>query len=186
MKIFDFDRVLFDTDRLIDFIDEHGLEDIPRGPELEKALDEAGFNWKEFVFPGVAEYLAANTDCVIVSSSYSRNREDNVDEEMEKMFQKIKIERCGLAELMEDRIEITGESKELAFEKYAGEGNIIVDDEIEHLHVAERLGYKPVWFRTKKNLMSTTKEGMSEHIRGGMVTNFEQFIELEKELEKNA
>lgn len=180
MKVFDLDRVLIDTDGFIAFINEHNLHEVPRGPELEKALDDAGCEWESFVLPGVREYLEVHKDeCVIVTSAVSRTRGDNFNEEAEKAFQEIKIKRCGLDKLV-STYRVTGEHKNAELAEFVGERGVIIDDEREHIEVAKGLGYEhTVWFRTPKNLTNNI-EGKPEFVESFQVSTFEQFVALEK------
>lgn len=183
--IFDFDRVLYATDALIDFINQHNLQDTPRGRALETALDEHNFDWESLVADSAKSFLASHLgECAIVSSSYSRRRGDNNNAEGEDEFQEIKLKRSGVASLVNDQYRITRESKAEAYKEFISDDSIVLDDEIVHLREAEQLGARLVWFRTKHNVMGATPEGKPEHIEGGSVTSFAQFVKLDEEWKK--
>jgi len=175
MFVFDFDRVLFDTDGFIEAFNRAGLGNIPRGAALVTAIDEAGIVWEDFVHEGVVTYLKEHgQNCAIVSSYVSRNRLDNdTDEQDLAYFQAEKIRRSGLESLVA-RVLVTGVSKDNELRELAvGQSDLLlVDDETEHLMTASELGYKAVLFRTDKNKNLHTDKFLS-------VGSFTEFVQIQ-------
>ncbi|MFT5037368.1 MAG: hypothetical protein ACI9VM_000948 [Candidatus Azotimanducaceae bacterium] len=152
--ILDFDRVLFDTDRFFLCLEEHGLDEIPRGRLLLQKIAGAGINWMDFVNKDALSFLEENgTDCAVVSSYVSRNRGDNEKTDSElAFFQTEKIRLSGITERVSE-VKITGNEKHEALtyfaEKY-GTDMVFLDDDIEHVATAHELGYRAMWLPPKE------------------------------------
>jgi hypothetical protein len=150
--ILDFDRVLFDTDSFIQELETLKLDQFPRDQTLLDKIEAMNIKWKNFIYPGVEDFLRQHgSSCAIVSSYISRNRLDNdFDETVLSHFQNEKIIRSGLSQLVSEVV-VTGTDKTTAL-KDLFEGNAIcLDDEIENVNLAQRIGYKPFLMRTQKN-----------------------------------
>lgn len=187
--ILDFDRVLFNTDAFSARLKETGLH-MPRGSALLEAIEEQGIDWEEFVYPAAREFLAQHgSDCVIVSSFISTYRGDNsVDTDSLEFFQREKIKRSGLHDLVGGQVYVVGESKEEALSELRhsfAEPLVFIDDSPRQVKYARELEYeKVVWLSTAKELFSNPIEAPSfvaEHIEGvERVTSFAAFMELVK------
>lgn len=184
--VFDFDRVLFDTDRFASDLKSAGIYDdsTPRNIALLDATEAAGLEVSDYVFPGAREFLEKHgSESAIVSSFVSRNELNNGHEVNGlSEFQLEKIKRSGLGELIDEKIEIVGEHKQAGLQKFYQEGVIFVDDEPSNLQVAKEIGYKTIWMPTPKQLFQNSpekpvniKELSKEHV---VASSFEEFINL--------
>lgn len=178
--VLDFDRVLFDTDAFIKELKDKGIYEIPRGPDLLRAVVEKEIDWTAFVHPGVIDFLKTHgEECTIVSSYFSRKRLDNEPSAQDlELFQSEKIRLSGLSGLVK-KVIITGESKEAALKGLyqVNEHMILLDDEREHIEVGKKLGYQTVWFQTPTHRVDL--EGAFERLDElHRVDSFTAFVEL--------
>lgn len=187
ITVLDFDRVLFDTDAFSKRLAEEGIDKVPRGEMLAKAIEEKGIDWEEYVNQEALEYLKATDDyTIILSSHHSRNRGDNEDDTVgAEWFQHEKIKKSGLGALVHE-VKVTAESKKSQMaeirERFKEQLIVMIDDEQENVAEAREFGFETVWFRTPKNLMQPRgMEGYPQHVEGVHAAHFGKCIEsLEK------
>lgn len=182
VTVLDFDRVLFDTDAFSKRLVEEGIDKVPRGEMLAKAIEEKGIDWGEFVNQEALEYLQTTGDhTIILSSHHSRNRGDNEDDTAgAEWFQHEKIKKSGLGSLAKE-VMVTAQSKKARMaeiqERFTDSLIVMVDDEEENIVEAKEFGFETVWFRTPKNLMQPRgMEGYPRHVEGAQAPNFGKFL----------
>lgn len=178
--ILDFDRVLFDTDAFVAKLEELGINHKVRNRALIDAILEQEISFEQFVHAGVVDFLTKRgSEVVIVSSHFSRTYDDNENPEANPHeWQQMKIELSGLAKLVE-RVIVTARAKrEALVEAAAGAEQVIVlDDEAEHVAVAEELGFRAFQYRTQKNT-AFTPEGVPQFETEHGVNSFAEFAKL--------
>jgi hypothetical protein len=191
--VLDFDRVLFDTDRFISDLNDNGLGEISRGPELILAIDKAGIKWEDYVDSYALSYLKNTEDEVyIVSSYYSRNRGDNDHLETSlKLFQETKIEKCGITKVVkkvftvgEEKTQKLAELYEMA--KNEGKEICLLDDEKVHIESAINIGYRAIWYQKQSLTTSVAIEKFNvsdKEFNIEKVSSFKEFLGLKNKFE---
>jgi len=185
--IWDFDRVLFDTDAFIARLNAEGLGDMDRGQELLDAIEEKDIDWGEYVNKDAVRFLQETSDtCYIVSSFFSRNRGDNASDPGQlEFFQKEKIRRSGLSSVVSDRMITTDKDKKGEFmgilRGHPDALTYVVDDEKENLEPIEEYTVKSFYFKTMKNAGVSSTEGAPAQSHEIMTESFNSFLHEREE-----
>lgn len=178
--VVDFDRVLFDTDAFSARLKSEGLGDMERDEKLLSEIEKRNIDWKEFVNPDAREYLKKNVkQCIVLSSYYSRKRQDNItNKDMLTLFQREKIKRSGIAELVLEVI-VVGEHKHEKLLEFLAESEddlVFVDDEYEHVAHAYKLGYRSVWMSKEERVSNGRLEKIPSVSEFPRVHSFSEFL----------
>lgn len=191
--VFDFDRVLFDTDQFVkDLRSAHVYDEgVTRNVSLLADAKESGINLEDYVNQEAVAFLKQHGgESAIVSSFQSRYDDNNSgsDDEIAE-FQREKIMQSGLGILV-NQVYVTAGDKTDALREVYSEGSFFVDDEPSNVEVAHDIGYRSIFFGTPKNMFHNPEKIRDHSISTVMenteimkVTSFEKFIELVTEWE---
>ena len=152
MKLgFDLDGVLLNTEALKELIQEHGLHDAVRSPELFEQLQELvpDFDLGSFVYDDVVAFLEAHGGQIEIITSYrsKRDADDPTFDELYRAFQEYKLTHTGIGDQVA-ATHVTGAEKSATLAERqaaaaaAGESFYFIDDSEAHLAEARELGIR--------------------------------------------
>lgn len=180
--ILDFDGVIFNTEALKEKMSALGISEAVRGMDAIAAIQDADpkFDFAHLVFPGAREFLLAYGEhCVIVSSAFSENPENNTNAEQQRAFQCEKIRLAGMDELLPPgAIHVVGAEKKEVLEtlqKEYDEEILFLDDREVYIREARELGIEAVWMDREKRGRLPNREGLPPMLEFPRVSNFEEF-----------
>jgi len=188
--ILDFDEVLFNTDALKEKMEEMGIPETQRGPDVFGAILEKDphFKMEDLVFPNVWDFLQTHgNDCIIVSSASSSKAENNTDEKAQKEFQAKKIFLSGVEKFGAD-VRVVGVVKTEALKEvqneYGEEELIFLDDREPYVREAKALGIKSIWMDREGKGHLANFEGTPAMLEFPRVGNFAEFVRYIESCEK--
>lgn len=127
--IFDFDRTLYDTDKQNVALENISDEGARYSPQVWEKLEP-----KDFLYPDTVSFLRElNSKDVIILTAWS----DRLGLEAFQ-FQKVKVERSGVMEFVNELIVMEGEKGPFVKDLCDSEPTIFVDDSIAHLLSAKQ------------------------------------------------
>lgn len=142
--ILDFDGVLYDTETFKQHMHECGISQSERSAALftQLAAAQPAFDPTTLVFADARDFLDTHgSNCTIVSTAASIEAGNNVDTDAQAAFQSAKITQSGVADLVGNRVIVTGASKIAALQSVAAQYDdvVFIDDRAKYIVEAQSL-----------------------------------------------